>query len=176
MTDMRAEVSIHIDAPPERLWRLITDVTRMGEWSPITYKCEWLDGADAPVVGARFKGYNRMRPARWWTVCEVTASEPGKVFEFRTMDVSLPFSIGGARNREMTRWRYTFEPDGIGTKVTESYDVAYVPPLLSIPERIARAIPGGAGAVEKRRAKTNDGMLRTLERLKAAAEEGVSQP
>jgi uncharacterized protein YndB with AHSA1/START domain len=171
---LRAEASLHIDAPPERVWRMVTDVTRMGEWSPVTYKCEWLDGATAPDVGARFKGYNQMPPARWWTVCEITASVPGKVFEFRTVDVSMPFALGAKRNTEMTRWRYTFEPDGIGTKVTESYEVAYTPPLLSIPERIARAIPGGAGVVDRRRAKTTEGMQRTLERLKEAAEEGVS--
>jgi uncharacterized protein YndB with AHSA1/START domain len=171
---MRAEASLHIDAPPDRVWRLISDVSRMGEWSPITYRCEWLDGATAPSVGAKFKGYNRMRPAKWWTVCEVTASEPGKVFEFRTIDVSFPFSVGGARNREMTRWRYEFEPDGIGTKVTESYEIVYTPLLLSIPTRIASVIPGGSRAVGQRRSKTDVGMVQTLERLKAAAEEGVT--
>jgi hypothetical protein len=145
----------------------------MGEWSPITYKAEWIDGAAAPDVGNRFKGYNRMPPASWWTVCEVTASEPGKVFEFRTIRVSAPFSIGAGGDREMTRWRYTFEPDGIGTRVTESYEVAFVPPILAIPERLARAV--GAGRfVDRRRAKTDAGMVETLRRIKRAAEDGVA--
>ena len=30
------EVSIDIDAPPERVWDLVTDVTAMGRWSPGT--------------------------------------------------------------------------------------------------------------------------------------------
>ena len=120
-------------------------------------------------MGARFNGYNKMPPAKWWTICEITESVPGKVFEFRTIEVSAPFSIG-AGNREMTRWRYTFEADGIGTKVTESYDVMFTPPILRIPETIARKIPGGAKAVDKRRRGANDGMQATLERLKAVAE------
>jgi uncharacterized protein YndB with AHSA1/START domain len=167
---MRNEVSIHIDAPPDRVWRLLSDVTRMGEWSPITYRCEWLDGASGPEVGARFKGYNRLPPAKWWTVCEITESVPGKSFAFSTVEVSMPFALGVGK-REMTRWRYTFEPDGIGTKVTESYEVVFTPPILAIPERVARRIPGGTKAVAKRRDQADQGMLRTLERLKAAAEE-----
>lgn len=170
MGHMRAETSIHIDAPPDRVWRLISDVTRMGQWSPITYRCEWLDEATGPAVGARFKGYNKMSPAKWWTVCEVTEAEPGKVFEFRTIDGTFNW---GSRGREMTRWRYEFEPDGIGTRVTESYDVSFIPAALRIPEMIARKIPGGAAMVDKRRAETNRGMDETLRRLKTAAEENA---
>jgi len=169
MAGVRAEASIFIDASPDRVWRLISDVTRMGEWSPITYRCEWLDGARGPASGARFKGYNKMPPARWWTICEITESVPGKVFEFRTVRVSMPFAIG-VGEREMTRWRYTFEPEGIGTKATESYVVTFTPPVLSIPEKVARALPGGAKAVDKRRDRTTQGMHETLERLKVAAE------
>ena len=142
----------------------------MGEWSPITYRCEWLGDAKGPEVGATFKGYNRMPPAKWWTICEITESVPGKVFEFRTIEVSSPFSIGVGR-REMTRWRYTFEHDGIGTKVTESYEVKFTPPILRIPEQIARRLPGGAKAADRRRGRINRGLDTTLERLKAVAEQ-----
>lgn len=165
---MQAETSLFIDAPPDRVWRLISDVTNMGRWSPITYKCEWLGGASEPAVGARFKGYNKMTPARWWTVCEITDCVPAKVFEFRTIRVSFPISIG-VGEREMTRWRYTFEPEGIGTKVTERYEAKFVPPVLAVPEKIARSI-GAGKAVDKRREGTYRGMDETLQRLKAAAE------
>lgn len=164
-----ATASAQIDAPPERVFELVTDVTRMGEWSPITYKCEWLDDAAGPSIGAKFKGYNKMPPARWWTECEVTAYEPGRLFEFRTVDVSAPFSVGVKAPREMTRWRFEFAPEDGGTRVTESYSVVFVPPLLSVPEKIARAI-GAGRSVDKRRAKTNRGMEETLRRLKDAAE------
>lgn len=152
---MRGEVSTHIDAPSDRVWRLVSDVTRMGEWSPVCYRCEWIDGATGPAVGARFKGHNRQGLARWSTTCEVTASEPGRVFEFRTVDGT--FAIG-FREREMTRWRYELEPDGIGTKVTESYELVAFPPLLR------------PGAFFLRRQDREGGMRTTLERLKAEAE------
>jgi uncharacterized protein YndB with AHSA1/START domain len=158
-----------IDAPPERVWAIVTDVTRMGELSPITYRCEWLGDSTGPAVGARFRGYNKMSPVRWSTLCEVTASDPGKLFEFRVIDGTFNF---GARGKESTRWRYTFEPDGIGTRVHESYEVALVPPLLRIPESIVRKIPGGARWADNRRAQTDRGMEETLERLKRVAEEG----
>jgi uncharacterized protein YndB with AHSA1/START domain len=169
MSGMQAETSLFIDAPPDRIWRLISDVTRMGQWSPITYKCEWVEGSSGPVKGAKFKGYNKMSPARWWTLCEVTEAEPAKVFEFRTMRVSFPISIG-VGEREMTRWRYTFEPEGIGTKVTERYEASFVPPLLSVPEVIARKV-GFGKSVDRRREQTYRGMDETLQRLKAAAED-----
>ena len=153
---MHAEASLHIDAPPERVWRMVSDVTRMGQWSPACYRCEWLDGATGAEVGARFRGYNRRGLARWSTVCEVTASEPGREFEFKVVDGT--FSIG-YRNRELTRWRYIFEPDGIGTKVTESFDIVSLPPLVRVIWPLIR----------------NDdrvgGMRQTLEQIKDAAEQ-----
>jgi carbon monoxide dehydrogenase subunit G len=47
-------VSIRIQAPPEQLWAMIADVTRVGEWSPETVSAEWVDGAAGPAVGAKF--------------------------------------------------------------------------------------------------------------------------
>ena len=32
----RGEVSLHMDAPPEQVWALVSDVTRIGEFSPET--------------------------------------------------------------------------------------------------------------------------------------------
>lgn len=134
---------------------MISDVTRMGEWSPACYRCEWVKGANGPEPGSRFKGYNRDRGARWWTECEITASEPGKVFEFRTVDGL--FSVG-YRGKEMTRWRYELEPDGLGTKVTESFELVALPPLL-------RPV-----AFVLNRQDRKAGIRTTLERLKTAAE------
>ncbi|HAS09465.1 MAG TPA: SRPBCC family protein, partial [Acidimicrobiaceae bacterium] len=49
-------VSREIAAPPQRVWELISDITRMGEWSPETTGGKWLKGATGPAVGARFRG------------------------------------------------------------------------------------------------------------------------
>jgi len=50
-------VTIHIQAPAEQIWALVSDVTRIGSFSPETFEAEWLDGATGPRVGARFRGH-----------------------------------------------------------------------------------------------------------------------
>ncbi len=151
---MPGEASIQMIPPPERVWALVSDVTRMGEWSPACYRCRWLSG-DKPTVGARFRGYNRRGLARWSTVCEITSADPECEFAFKVVDGT--FSVG-YRDRDLTKWRYTFEPDGIGTKVTESFEIVSLPPLV----RVIWPFIKGDDRV--------GGMQETLRRLKDAAE------
>ena len=144
---MQGEATIHIDAPPEVVYDLVSDVTRMGEWSPECVRAEWVDGATGPAVGAKFKGHNKLgRFVKWSTTPEVTVADRGKEFAFRTKE---------------TIWRYRFAPaaGGSGTDVTESFDVvAYGKAMqLIAPEK-------------KRRPQMVEGMHETLRRLKAAAE------
>src|SRR5207237_592649 len=54
---MRDSVTVHMAAPPERIWDLVSDVTKIGRYSPETFEAEWLDGATGPAVGARFRGH-----------------------------------------------------------------------------------------------------------------------
>src|SRR5690242_3116458 len=109
----RGEANVHIDAPPMKVWEVVTDIGRMGEWSPETVSCTWLDGATGPVVGARFKGTNKRGIARWSTKPRVTAADPGRCFAF----------VIAHRGADMTEWRYDFAPDGDGTNVTESFEL-----------------------------------------------------
>lgn len=71
-------VSRRIAASPDLVWSLVSDVTRMGEWSPETERGVWLKGATGPTVGARFKGENQLGKKSWATVCEVVDAEPGR--------------------------------------------------------------------------------------------------
>ncbi|MEP6623116.1 MAG: SRPBCC family protein, partial [Acidimicrobiia bacterium] len=57
MSDLGGSVTIHMDASPEAIWALVSDVTRIGEYSPETFEAEWLDGATGPAVGVRFRGH-----------------------------------------------------------------------------------------------------------------------
>ena len=151
------EARLHVNVPPEKLYELVSDVTRMGEWSPETVRCRWLDGATGPAVGARFKGTNRRGLMRWSTKPRVVAAEPGREFAF-VVDLVI-------FQREMTKWRYQFEPaaDG-GTDVTESFEMmADLPWYISFFERRLMG-------VEDRKADLEAGMQRTLERIKAVAE------
>src|SRR5690242_21846702 len=81
----RGSASTRIAAPPERVWELVADVTRMGEWSPECYRCEWLSVQPGPRVGAHFRGHNRQGPFRWSLECVVTACTPGQDFAFSTL-------------------------------------------------------------------------------------------
>ncbi len=46
-------------APADHVYALISDITRMSEWSPECIHCEWTDEATGPAVGARFKARNK---------------------------------------------------------------------------------------------------------------------
>jgi len=153
----RGEATLHVSAPPETLYELVSDVTRMGEWSPETVRCRWLDGATGPTVGARFKGTNRRAFMRWSTKPRVVAAEPGREFAFVVNLVVF--------QRAMTKWRYQFEPAaGGGTDVTESFEMVNdLPWYISFSERSLMGI-------KDRKADLIAGMQRTLERIKAVAE------
>ena len=144
---MRGEARIRIKAPPERVWELVADVTRMGEWSPECVRCEWLDGASSPTAGARFRGHNKWGPFTWSTVATVTAVEPGRELAFVT-------------NPGETTWRYRFESADGGTELTESYEKAT--------SRVQDALFKLMG----RPKQLTVGVRRTLARIKAAAEAG----
>lgn len=58
--------SIRINAAPETVYALVSDVTRTGEWSPVCKEC-WWDEGDGPRVGVVFTGRN-VTPGRvFWT-------------------------------------------------------------------------------------------------------------
>jgi len=153
MTLWSDEATIEVAAPAERLYALVSDVTRMGEWSPACYKCEWLSPSDGPQVGGRFRGHNKLNGARWSRECVVTAATPGREFGFTAM----------FRGEESTRWRYAFEPTTSGTRVTERYEVVAVPTWI----KLLRLIPG---MPTKSLRDGQRSMQLTLQRLKAAAE------
>jgi hypothetical protein len=111
---------IDIETVPEAVYDLVADLPRMGEWSPECQTVEWQDGSTGPREGATFVGHNRGGPRRlfrWSRRGRVLAADRGREFAFVTEE-------GG---RESTQWRYRFEPHGSGTRVTESYDVKWIP-------------------------------------------------
>ena len=150
---MRAAVTLHIDAPPDQVWGLIADITRMGEYSPEVIEAEWLDGATGPALGATYRGHvkrNEIGPV-YWTTCSITECVPGEAFEFQVV-------MGG---RPVNTWRYEFRAaEGGGTDVTESFDLGD-----SLWTRVWRPL---GGFLRERRNQRD--MLTTLERVKAVAE------
>jgi uncharacterized protein YndB with AHSA1/START domain len=141
------QVSVRIAASPESVWDMVSDVTRMGEWSPECYRCVWLGSKRG--AGGRFVGFNRRGIVRWPTTNVVDQAERGKVFSFR--------NVNG------THWRYLMEPDGEGTRLTEQRDTAGTRWWLV---KAFQPFVGGSGHEDELRA----GMRETLDRIKAAAE------
>ncbi|MEY3619020.1 MAG: hypothetical protein RL726_1718, partial [Actinomycetota bacterium] len=64
---MDVVVSKEIAASPEVVWEMVSDLTRMGEWSPENKGGEWIKGATGPAVGASFKGRNSNGKKSWST-------------------------------------------------------------------------------------------------------------
>ncbi len=52
-------VTRDIAAPPDAVFELVTDLTRMGEWSPENEGGDWTGDATGPALGATFSGKNR---------------------------------------------------------------------------------------------------------------------
>ena len=105
------ECSASIAVPPEQVYDLVADVTRMGEWSPENTGGRWVGDAVGPDAGVRFRGSNRKGLRRWTTTCTVTAADRGERFAFDVKLGPLPIAT----------WEYIFRADDGGTKVTEAW-------------------------------------------------------
>jgi hypothetical protein len=146
------EVSQEMAADAAKVYDLVSDLPRMGQWSPENTGGRWLAGGTGPAVGAKFKGTNRHKFLRWSTTVTVTDAEPGKRFAFDVTYGPVPIST----------WEYDFESDGSGCKVVESrtdrrptwMKLASVP-VMQVPDRNAH---------------NRRNMQATLAALKAAAE------
>ena len=151
-SDPPDEVSLRIEAPPERIYDIVTDIAQMGRLSPECTGGKWLDGATGPAVGARFKGSNKRGIARWSTTNEVVEADPGQAFSFETQ-------------QSAARWTYRLQPDGTGTLVTESREMYKERPRS--PRCSRRSC---SAAIDDHDDELRDGMRQTLERVKAIAE------
>jgi len=62
--DETLSASTEVRASADEIYAVVSDVTRIPEWSPETVRAEWL----APD---RFNAWNRRRLGRWRTVAKV---------------------------------------------------------------------------------------------------------
>jgi Polyketide cyclase / dehydrase and lipid transport len=151
---MRDEVTVSMAASPTDVWALVSDVTRIGEFSPETFEAEWLGRArdTGPQVGAKFRGHvrrNGIGPV-YWTVCRVTEWQPTEEFAFAVIIRGVPVNT----------WGYRIAPTANGCDVTEYFRLSSLLPL-----RLYWAVMGHW------RNKTNvEGMRQTLERIKSVVE------
>jgi Polyketide cyclase / dehydrase and lipid transport len=154
---------ITINQPADVLYDMITDVARIGEWSPVCKSAEWDEGAGAEV-GAKFTGHNDDGARQWDMRCRVFVADPGKEFAWAT--VGMAGNPDAENDAGLTRWGYTFTPVDGGTEVEESWELT--PPAIEmfnqIPEEqqdmLVKTVWEG----------TITGMETTLANLKSVAE------
>jgi hypothetical protein len=152
MTSLHYSESILVACSAEAVYDMVSDVTRMGEWSPICKACWWDDG-DGPRPGAWFTGRNELPERTWETRSQVVAADRGREFAF---------VVGGS----WVRWGYTFEAVDGGTLVTESWDF--------LPDGIAgfhdRYGDDARAQIADRAEAARTGIPATLAAIKKAAE------
>ena len=154
-----AEAQVYVDAPPEQVWAVVTDINLPARFSSEFQGADWLDGVTEPAVGARFVGRNR-HPAtgEWETTSEIVACDSARL---------LSWAVGGSENPAAT-WRFELAPEGEGTRLRQWMRMGPAPSGLNIaidamPEKEERII-------ERRQAEHTTNMLATLEGIKALVE------
>lgn len=153
-----SDVSVQqqIAASPAALYEMVSDLPRMGEWSPENTGGRWSRGGRA-AVGATFRGTNRSG-WRWWrTVVTVTAADPGRRFAFDVHWAAVPIST----------WEYTFADSDGGCLVTESWTDRRPGWMRTV----SNPVMGVSDRGEHNRAN----MEKTLQALKKAAEAGATK-
>ncbi|MEI2730765.1 MAG: SRPBCC family protein [Dermatophilaceae bacterium] len=149
MADLRD--TIHIDAPADLVYAMVSDLTRMGEWSPECDRVTWRGGATGPVKGAKFMGHNRVGTLQWFTLGTITAAEPGHL--------AFEIAIGPMR---ISRWEYFIAPDpeGTGCTVAEQWTDMRAKATRLMSDRV----------IGDRVARNRRGIRLTLAALKRSAE------
>jgi uncharacterized protein YndB with AHSA1/START domain len=109
-----AAAEVRIDAPPERVWGMVSDIFLMPQLSSELQAVAWLDGVTGPAVGHRFTGRNA-HPAmgEWETVSTVTECDPPHRFAWVVGDPADPSAT----------WRFTLKPAGPGTLLKQWYQM-----------------------------------------------------
>jgi hypothetical protein len=109
--------SIEVQASAEQVYAVISDITRIPQWSPETTRAQWL----APD---RFEAWNRRRLGRWRTVANVVEAQPGCRFSF------IVQALGG----DWAQWTYIIEPSSTAgaTRLTEVFRMCVPLPLGAV--------------------------------------------
>ncbi len=159
MKDRPAVVAeMWIEAPPEAVWSVVSDFTRMGEWSPENAGGAWLDGADGPALGARFEGVNRRGDREWTTISTVTELVAGQRVVWAVDDPADPAAT----------WSFDLSPESGGTRVVQRARLGPGPSGLTSwierhPDREADGIAGRMRDLWDQMHTTLEGMKREVE-------------
>ncbi|TQR82546.1 SRPBCC family protein [Mycobacterium hodleri] len=143
------QARIDIDASPEAVWALVSDLSLMPKWSP---QCKLMKAFGPLRPGTRTVNVNRRNYLFWPTSSRITEVVPERKLAFRV-------------NENNTVWSYELEPTATGTRLTESRHAENgVKPVSNL---LVNTMMGGVPNFEL---ELVDGMNASLSRIKAAAE------
>ena len=164
VTGLTVAVEEVIAAPPELVWDLVADVTRVGEWSPECIQVAWLAEPGRPQPGARFTGHNRLPNGFEYEVtCVVTEADRPRAFAWAVLDDSGDLACPSSS------WRYRIDPlPGGGSLIRQRFTQG--PGASYLREAAAMAPNRAADIIEARLGRLRANMSATLRAMKATAE------
>jgi hypothetical protein len=148
--------AVVVDVAIDRVWDVVRDPTRVGEWSHECVDGEWVGEPAQPRPGARFRGRNKQGLIRWGRLCEVCAAEPHELV-WRTIPTRL--------YPDSTEWALRLEQVDGGTRIEQRFQVVKGSKLEPV---YALVVPAHRDRTE---ALTHD-----LERIGAVAAGAVPSP
>lgn len=147
------EAKIIVDAPVDAVWDVISDVTRVGEWSGECRHCEWVGSSAGPAApGRRFRGSNRRGLMRWARLNEIDVAD--------APDEMVWHTVFGVMKRDSTEWCLRLCSTPEGTEVTESFRIL----------RLSRAMEIFLGLIQPAHRDRSTDLADDLARLKKVVE------
>lgn len=116
-------VTVTTDVDIDDVWEVVRDVTRVGEWSHECVGASWMDGSNATVAGARFRGRNRSGLFKWGRICEIVSADPHEL-----VWITVPTRM----NPDSCEWRIALARVGGGTQISQRYRVLRGSKLLAL--------------------------------------------
>ncbi|MBV9722121.1 MAG: SRPBCC family protein [Mycobacterium sp.] len=153
------EVTQRVRCDVATAWELVTDIGLPTRCSSELQAVEWLDGANAVAVGARFRGRNKHQAmGDWATVCEVVEVEDQRRWVY---------NVGGPESVAAT-WAFEVEPASDGVLIRQWARMGPGPSglthaIVAQPEKEARII-------SRRLAEWQQNMQANLECIRSEAE------
>jgi len=145
------QAEIEINAPVSKVWGLVSDLSRMPQWSP---QCRVMKPLGPLRPGTRTINLNRRNLLFWPTTSTITEVLPERKLAFR---IPLNTSV----------WSYELEPTATGTRLVETRRAENG--VTAVSKAVTNAALGGVPSFEK---ELLEGMNLSLARIKAAAEKG----
>ena len=149
---MQFSITTEVDAPPEVVFAVLSEVERWPEWTPTVTRVERLGDAGAPLaLGGRLRIVQPKVPPAEWTV---TALEPGRGFRL--------FSRSPGATVEANHWA---EPAGAGDRSRVSRSQRQRPAALTSPLEVAAQ---GLSLIGARHGADQQGLRSFLDARQAA--------